>query len=122
VVVCDGFVGNVILKTCESISVAIFNGSSTSCRERRCDGRRVPGARMRFKRLKIKVNYEEYGGSPLLGREWHLHHRARLEHAARDQERAARRGESIEHQVNPHIIEEVRRYHETTAPLEPAIR
>ena len=24
VVVCDGFVGNVILKTCESISVAIF--------------------------------------------------------------------------------------------------
>src|SRR5207248_187052 len=30
--------------------------------------------------------------------------------------------ESIEHQVNPHIIEEVQRYHEATAPLEPAIR
>jgi glycerol-3-phosphate acyltransferase PlsX len=30
--------------------------------------------------------------------------------------------ESIEHQVNPHIVEEVRRYHETTTPLEPALR
>ena len=30
--------------------------------------------------------------------------------------------ESIEQQVNPHIIEEIRRYNETTAPLEPALR
>ena len=30
--------------------------------------------------------------------------------------------ESIEQQVNPHIVEEVSRYNETTAPLEPAIR
>jgi glycerol-3-phosphate acyltransferase PlsX len=29
--------------------------------------------------------------------------------------------ESVEHQVNPHIIEEVQRYHETTTPLEAAI-
>ena len=30
--------------------------------------------------------------------------------------------ESIEQQVNPHIVEEIRRYNETTAPLEPALR
>ena len=30
--------------------------------------------------------------------------------------------DSIEQEVNPHIIEEVRRYHETTAPLETALR
>ena len=30
--------------------------------------------------------------------------------------------ESIEQQLNPHIIEEIGRYHETTAPLEPALR
>ena len=30
--------------------------------------------------------------------------------------------ESIEQQVNPHIVEEVRRYNETNAPLEPALR
>jgi len=29
--------------------------------------------------------------------------------------------ESIEQQVNPHIVEEIRRYHETTARLEPAL-
>jgi phosphate acyltransferase len=29
--------------------------------------------------------------------------------------------ESIEQQVNPHIVEEVRRHHETTTPLEPAL-
>jgi hypothetical protein len=30
--------------------------------------------------------------------------------------------ESIEQQVNPHIVEEIRRYHEATASLEPALR
>jgi phosphate acyltransferase len=30
--------------------------------------------------------------------------------------------ESIEQQVNPHIVEEIRRYHETTASLEPALQ
>jgi glycerol-3-phosphate acyltransferase PlsX len=30
--------------------------------------------------------------------------------------------ESIEQQVNPHIVEEIRRYNETTASLEPALR
>jgi glycerol-3-phosphate acyltransferase PlsX len=30
--------------------------------------------------------------------------------------------ESIEHQVNPHIVEEVRRHHEKATTLEPALR
>jgi phosphate acyltransferase len=30
--------------------------------------------------------------------------------------------ESIEHQVNPHIVEEVRRTHEKATSLEPALR
>ena len=30
--------------------------------------------------------------------------------------------EAIEQQVNPHIVEEVSRYNETNAPLEPAVR
>ena len=29
--------------------------------------------------------------------------------------------ESIEQQVNPHIVEEIRRYNEATVPLEPAL-
>ena len=45
-----------------------------------------------FRTIKKKMNYEEYGGMPLAGRERHLHHRARRQHAARDQERVPRGG------------------------------
>ena len=56
------------------------------------DGRRLPRAERLSQRSRKKVNYEEYGGIAAARRERHLHHRARREHAARDQERAARRG------------------------------
>jgi len=122
VVVCDGFVGNVILKTCESISVAIFQWlkhelSRTSMRKL---GAFL--ARESFRTIKDKTNYEEYGGSPLLGVNGIciIAHGSSTPLAIKNALRVA--AESIEHQVNPHIIEEVQRYHEATAPLEPAIR
>src|SRR5438046_5247623 len=67
VVVCDGFVGNVILKTCESISVAIFQWLKHELS--RTPTRRLGAflARESFRTIKDKTNYEEYGGSPLLG-------------------------------------------------------
>src|SRR6266536_566396 len=67
VVVCDGFVGNVILKTCESISVAIFTWLKHELT--RTPMRKVGAlfARDAFNTIKEKTNYEEYGGSPLLG-------------------------------------------------------
>src|SRR5436189_3062884 len=67
VVVCDGFVGNVILKTCESISVAIFKWLK---HELMRSTTRMAGAylaRNAFRTIKKKTNYEEYGGMPLLG-------------------------------------------------------
>ena len=72
-------------------------------------------------RLRTKTNYEEYGGSPLLGVNGIciIAHGASTPLAIKNALRVA--GESIEQQVNPHIVEEIRRYHETTAPLEPAL-
>src|ERR1700724_1041303 len=67
VVVCDGFVGNVILKTCESIAVAIFKWLK---HELTRSPRRKAGAFLAkdaFLTIKDKTNYEYYGGSPLLG-------------------------------------------------------
>src|SRR6266849_5633024 len=67
VVVCDGFVGNVILKTSESIAVAIFKWLKAELMRSR---RRKAGAflaRGAFHAIKDKTNYEYYGGSPLLG-------------------------------------------------------
>jgi glycerol-3-phosphate acyltransferase PlsX len=78
-------------------------------------------ARESFRTIKDKTNYEEYGGSPLLGVNGIciIAHGSSTPIAIKNALRVA--AESIEHQVNPHIIEEVQRYHETTAPLEPAI-
>ena len=120
VVVCDGFVGNVILKTCESISVAIFAWLKHELA--RTPMRKLGAllARKSFRSIRDKTNYEYYGGSPLLGVDGIciIAHGASTPLAVKNALRVAT--ESIEQQVNPHIVEEIRRYHETTASLEPA--
>src|SRR6184192_3911012 len=61
VVVCDGFVGNVILKTCESIAVAIFTWLK---HELQRNPKRAMGAALAkdaFRTIHRKTNYEEYG-------------------------------------------------------------
>ncbi|PYJ76929.1 MAG: phosphate acyltransferase PlsX [Verrucomicrobia bacterium] len=122
VVVCDGFVGNVILKTCESISVAIFQWLKHELMRTRM--RKVGAflARNAFDTIKGKTNYEEYGGSPLLGVNGIciIAHGASTPLAIKNALRVA--AESIEQQVNPHIVDEIRRYNETTASFEPALR
>ena len=122
VVVTDGFVGNVILKTSESIAVAIFTWLKHELQK---NAKRAVGAALSkeaFRTIHRKTNYEEYGGSPLLGVNGIciIAHGASTPLAIKNALRVA--VESVEHQVNPHIIEEVQRYHETAAPLEPAIR
>jgi phosphate acyltransferase len=120
VVVCDGFVGNVILKTSESIAVAIFKWLKDELKRSR---RSMAGAYLSkdaFHTIKKKTNYEEYGGMPLLGVNGIciIAHGASTPLAIKNALRVA--AESIEQQVNPHIVEEIRRYNEATASLEPA--
>jgi glycerol-3-phosphate acyltransferase PlsX len=120
VVVCDGFVGNVILKTCESVGDAVFKWLKHELMKTKV---RMAGAYLAqgaFKTIRKKVNYETYGGSPLLGVNGIciIAHGSSTPLAIKNALRVA--AESIEHEVNPHIVEEIRRYNETTAPLEPA--
>lgn len=67
VVVCDGFVGNIVLKVAEGVAAAITNilreevSRSILCQA----GFLI--AKPALKALKKKVDYEEYGGAPLLG-------------------------------------------------------
>ncbi len=122
VVVCDGFVGNVLLKTCESVGDAIFRWLKHELVKTKT---RMAGAYLAqnaFKAIRKKVNYEEYGGSPLLGVNGIciIAHGASTPLAIKNALRVAT--ESIEEQVNPHIVEEVARYNETHAPLESALR
>lgn len=67
VVVCDGFVGNVVLKTTESVAHAVGDWLKHELRQNPI---RLMGAlllRGAFKALKRKMNPEIYGGAPLLG-------------------------------------------------------
>ena len=121
VVVCDGFVGNVVLKTCEAIAHAIFTWLR---HELKRSPIRLAGAMMAkgaFTAIRKKIDPEEYGGSPLLGVNGIciIAHGNSSPLAIKNALRVA--AESIEHQVNPHIVEEVRRHHEKTASLEPAL-
>lgn len=67
VVLCDGFVGNVMLKTVEATAKAVSKWLKAEIKGnplRLCGAMLANGA---FKALKEKGNYETYGGSPLLG-------------------------------------------------------
>lgn len=107
VVVCDGFVGNVILKTAESLAGAIF---SWLRRELNKDIIRQAGALMAreaFRSIHRRTNTEEYGGMPLLGVNGICikAHGNSSPKAIKNAIRVAR--EAVTHQVNPHIIEEI---------------
>ncbi len=67
VVVCDGFVGNVVLKLSEGLAEAI--GTMLKDEIKRGFLTKVGGllARSAFRNFKKKVDYSEYGGAPLLG-------------------------------------------------------
>ncbi len=67
VVVCDGFVGNVVLKTCESLATSIFKWLR---RELSRSAKRQLGALLAkgaFRAIKQRVDPEMHGGAPLLG-------------------------------------------------------
>ncbi len=106
VVLCDGFVGNVVLKTCEAIAHAIFTWLKHELKK---NPKRLVGASLAKGASLLGVN-----GICIIA------HGASTPLAIKNALRVA--AESIEQQVNPHIVEEIRRYNETTAPLEHAIR
>lgn len=67
VAVCDGFVGNLLLKSWESLA-KFFKGTLES--ELKANPLRLTGAalsRGAFKALKARMNPDRYGGAPLLG-------------------------------------------------------
>ena len=107
VVVCDGFVGNVLLKTCEATAKAVSKWLRQEIMAnpiRQMGGLISKGA---FKAAKERGNYETYGGSPLLG----VNGIVIIGHGSsspRAIKNAIRVGEeAVKHYVNPHIEEEM---------------
>jgi phosphate acyltransferase len=116
VVVCDGFTGNVVLKTSEAIAHALFAWLKQELFRtplRRLGAKLAEGA---FLSIRKKTNYEEHGGMPLLGVNGVciIAHGASSALAIKNAIRAAI--QSIKHEINPQILREVQAYNEKFAP------
>ena len=107
VVVCDGFTGNVMLKSCEATASVM---SKWVKQEMLKTPLRKLGAALvkpAFKAAMARCSYEEYGGSPLLGTNGIciIAHGGSSALAIKNALRVA--AESVSHRVNPHIKEEI---------------
>jgi glycerol-3-phosphate acyltransferase PlsX len=110
IVLCDGYVGNVILKVSESVAYTIVE---LLRREIRNDIIATLGAVLSssaFNELKRKMDYSEYGGAPLLGVDGRciICHGSSSPKAIKNAIRVA--AEFVTRDVNRHIIEEVESY------------
>jgi glycerol-3-phosphate acyltransferase PlsX len=109
VIVCDGFVGNVVLKTSESVSHAI---SKWLKKEFTANPVRMFGALLlkgALKSMKRRMDPEMFGGAPLLGVNGTciITHGSSSRTAIYHAVRVA--CESVGHHVNTHIMEEARK-------------
>lgn len=67
VVVCDGFVGNVVLKLAEGLGTTVFKWFKTEVKRDLLGLAGVVLMRKVLKKFKDKFDYEPYGAAPLLG-------------------------------------------------------
>jgi len=107
VVVCDGFTGNIILKTCEATAKAVAKWVSEEIQKNTLG--KIGGALVKpaFKAAMARGSYEEYGGSPLLGTNGIciIAHGGSSPLAIKNAIRVA--SESVTQRINPHIEEEI---------------
>jgi len=110
VVLCDGFVGNVVLKVAEGIGSAITNLMKRQLRNRPLAKLGAILSKPAFMKLWKDLDYTEYGGAPLLG----VDGRVIISHGsstAKAIKNAIRRGaEFKENELNERIIEELESY------------
>jgi glycerol-3-phosphate acyltransferase PlsX len=114
VVVCDGFVGNVMLKSAERLAKAISGWLRSEIEK---NPMRFAGgvlARSAFSSVRRRTSAEEYGGQPLLGVNGICikAHGNSSPKAIKNAIRVAR--EAVTHKVNPSIVAEIAQ-HDTIA-------
>jgi glycerol-3-phosphate acyltransferase PlsX len=108
VVICDGFVGNVVLKTCEGLAMGMV---SMLKEELSRNPKRQLGAYLAqnaLRAIKRRMDPEAYGGAPLLGLNGTVMkaHGSARERAIMNAMRITT--ETIQHQINQVITQEIR--------------
>ncbi len=109
IVVCDGFVGNVVLKVSESIADVIGKLLKAELKRSVITMLGALLAKPAFDALKKECDYSEYGGAPLLGVDGNciISHGSSNARAIKNAIRRA--GEFVKYEINQHIVEAVRR-------------
>jgi glycerol-3-phosphate acyltransferase PlsX len=107
VVICDGFVGNVVLKTCESLARGMLLWLKT---ELKANLKRKVGALLAqnaFRTIVRRMDPDSYGGAPLLGLNGNVMkaHGSARERAIMNALRITT--EAIRHDINRRIAEEL---------------
>jgi glycerol-3-phosphate acyltransferase PlsX len=115
VVICDGFVGNIVLKTCEGLAMAMFLMIK---RELKANPRRQLGALLAhnaFRSIKRRMDSEDLGGAPLLGFNGTVTkaHGSARERAIANAIRVTT--DNVQHHVNQIIAREIARANERLA-------
>ncbi len=105
IVLCDGFVGNIVLKSVEATAKAVSKWLKNEIKETPLRMAGAVLAQGAFKALKAKSSYETYGGSPLLGVNGVviIAHGSSTGVAVKNAIRVA--VETVEHKINPRIEE-----------------
>lgn len=110
VIVCDGFTGNVVLKSCEATAKAMMKWIRHEIEASFIRKLGALLAKEAFRTVKRKGSYDTYGGSPLLG----VRGVVIIGHGSSSPVaimNALRVGcEAVEHEVNPHIQNAITSY------------
>ncbi len=110
VILCDGFVGNVVLKVAEGIGSAITKLMKSQIKNSPLAQLGALLSKPAFMKLWKDLDYSEYGGAPLLGIDGHviISHGSSKAKAIKN---AIKRGaEFKENELNKRIIDEVESY------------
>ena len=119
VVVCNGFIGNIVLKTCESLALRMMDwlrDELTATPIRKIGAALSKNA---FRSLKNRIDTENYGGAPLLG----VNGIVTICHgsaSARAIRNAVKHSvEALDHHINEHIIDAVAKANARLAEAKP---
>jgi glycerol-3-phosphate acyltransferase PlsX len=110
VVVCDGFVGNIVLKSSEGVAGSIIKLIKDGVSQSRLAQTGALLLKPTFATLKKRMDYSEYGGVPLLGINGVVivGHGSSKADAVKNAIRAG--FEAANNDINSHIVENIKRY------------
>jgi glycerol-3-phosphate acyltransferase PlsX len=110
IILCDGFVGNVILKISESVAGTIMKLLKQDIKSSLIATLGAALSASAFNELRRKMDYSEQGGAPLLGVDGRciISHGSSTPKAIKNAVRVA--AEFVKQDVNTHIVEELESY------------